>query len=293
MIYTMERFVTMVRIITDSAADFEPAELERLTVTCIPLTVMFGEQEYHENIDLSKERFYELLLSNEELPKTAQASPEILLNLFTDAMEAGEEAVYITLSSALSGTYQNACMIRDMAGGKGLHVVDSLHATGGQRLLVEHAVKLRDEGKSASEIVEAVKFLQGRIVLYACIDTLEYLYKGGRISHTAYTIGSLAQIKPIITVNTAGQVDVPGKTMGMRKGMVYLCKRLDLKPMDPAFPLYVMYTNKRYVAEELADRLRAQGLEIPDERIIAVGAAIGSHVGPEACGLVYVGAEAR
>lgn len=79
----------MVRIITDSAADFEPAELERLTVTCIPLTVMFGEQEYHENIDLSKERFYELLLSNEELPKTAQASPEILLNLFTDAMEAG------------------------------------------------------------------------------------------------------------------------------------------------------------------------------------------------------------
>ena len=163
MIYTMERFVTMVRIITDSAADFEPAELERLTVTCIPLTVMFGEQEYHENIDLSKERFYELLLSNEELPKTAQASPE----------------------------------------------------------------------------------------------------------------------------------NVPGKTMGMRKGMVYLCKRLDLKPMDPAFPLYVMYTNKRYVAEELADRLRAQGLEIPDERIIAVGAAIGSHVGPEACGLVYVGAEAR
>ena len=279
----------MVRIITDSAADFEPVELERLQVRCIPLTVMFGNQEYHENVDLSKTRFYELLLSGSELPKTAQASPEILLNLFTDAMEAGEEAVYITLSSALSGTYQNACMIRDMASGKGLYVVDGLHATGGQRLLVEHAVKLRDEGKSAAEIVEAVKALQGRIVLYACIDTLEYLYKGGRISHTAYTIGSLAQIKPIITVNAAGQVDVPGKAIGMRKGMVYLCKRLELKPMDPAFPLYVMYTNNRSVAEELADRLRAQGFVIPDERIIAVGAAIGSHVGPDACGLVYVG----
>ena len=276
----------MVRIITDSAADFEPVELERLQVRCIPLTVMFGNQEYHENVDLSKTRFYELLLSGSELPKTAQASPEILLNLFTDAMEAGEEAVYITLSSALSGTYQNACMIRDMASGKGLYVVDGLHATGGQRLLVEHAVKLRDEGKSAAEIVEAVKALQGRIVLYACIDTLEYLYKGGRISHTAYTIGSLAQIKPIITVNAAGQVDVPGKAIGMRKGMVYLCKRLELKPMDPAFPLYVMYTNNRSVAEELADRLRAQGFVIPDERIIAVGAAIGSHVGPDACGLV-------
>lgn len=280
----------MVRIITDSAADFEPAELEQLNVTCIPLTVMFGDQEYHENMDLSKERFYELLLSSETLPKTAQASPEILLNLFTDAMEAGDEAIYITLSSALSGTYQNACMIRDMTGGKGLYVLDSLNATGGQRLLVQHAVKLRDEGKSAAEIVEEVSALRSRIVLYACIDTLEYLYKGGRISHTAYTIGTLAQIKPIITVNAAGQVDVPGKMMGMRKGMAHLCKRVEQKQPDAAFPFYVMYTNNRSVGKVLADRLRTQGLEIPDERIIAVGAAIGSHVGPEACGLVYVGA---
>ena len=279
----------MVRIITDSAADFEPVELEQLGISCIPLTVRFGDREYHENTDLSKEQFYALLLEHEQLPKTSQASPEILLNLFTDALEAGEEAVYITLSSALSGTYQNACMIREMAGGKSLYVVDGLHATGGQRLLVEHAVKLRDEGKSAAQIVDGVKALQGRIVLYACIDTLEYLFKGGRISHTAYTIGSLAQIKPIITVNNAGQVDVPNKAIGMRKGMAYLCKRLEVKPMDPEFPLYVMYTNNRSVAEELADRLRAQGFEISDERIIAVGAAIGSHVGPDSCGLVYVG----
>ena len=278
----------MVRIITDSAADFEPAELEALQIICIPLSVLFESREYRENVDLSKAEFYELLLGSETLPKTAQASPEVLLNLFTDAMEAGDEAVYITLSSALSGTYQNACMVREMAGGKDLYVVDGLHATGGQRILVEHAVKLREEGKSAAEIAEAVKALQGRIVLYACMDTLEYLYKGGRISHTTYTIGSLAQIKPIITVTAAGQVDVPAKAMGMRKGMVYLCKRLEVKPMDPAFPLYVMYTNNRAVAEELADRLRAQGYEIPDSRIIAVGAAIGSHVGPNACGLVYV-----
>lgn len=280
----------MVRIITDSAADFEPAELAQMQILCIPLTVMFGDREYQENIDLSKKLFYELLLETGELPKTAQASPEILLNLFTDAMVAGDEAIYITLSSALSGTYQNACMVKEMANYDGCYVVDSLDATGGQRLLVEHAVKLRDEGKSAAEIAAAVEQLRSRIVLYACIDTLEYLYKGGRISHTAYTLGSLAQIKPIITVNAAGQVDVPGKTMGMRKGMAQLCKRVEQKQPDGAFPLYVMYTNNRAVGEELAQRLRAQGYEIPDEHIIAVGAAIGSHIGPEACGLVYVGA---
>lgn len=138
----------MVRIITDSAADFEPAELEQLQVSCIPLNVMFGDRDYQENIDLSKSLFYELLLANEKLPKTSQASPEILLNLFTDAMEAGDEAIYITLSSALSGTYQSACMIREMVGGKGLFVLDGRNATGGQRLLVEYAAKLRDEGKT-------------------------------------------------------------------------------------------------------------------------------------------------
>ncbi len=278
----------MVRIITDSAADFEPAELERLQITCIPLVVVFGDREYRENVDLSKTMFYELLQNSAQLPKTAQASPEILLNLFSDAMEAGDEAVYITISSAISGTYQSACMIREMAGRRDLYVLDSKNATGGQRHLVEYAVKLRDEGKSAAEIVEAVGALRSRIVLYACIDTLEYLHRGGRISHTAYAVGSLAQIKPIITVGSQGQIEVPGKTVGMRKGMAHLCKRVESRSVDPAFPLYVMYTSNRDVARELAGRLAPLGFEIPEEHIIPVGAAIGAHIGPNACGLTFV-----
>ena len=94
----------MVRIITDSAADFEPAELKKWKITCIPLTVMFGDEEYQENVSLSKEKFYELLLSSDALPKTAQASPQCLLDLFEEAKEAGDEAVYICLSSAQIGS---------------------------------------------------------------------------------------------------------------------------------------------------------------------------------------------
>lgn len=278
----------MVRIITDSAADFEPVELQRMDITCIPLRVMFGETEYEENINLTKPQFYELLLGSEDYPKTSQASPQILIDLFEDAAEKGDEAIYITLSSALSGTYQSALMTKDMVGSDLCHVVDSLNATGGQRHLVEYAVRLRDEGMSAAQIVEKVEALRGRMVLYACINTLEYLYKGGRISQTAYTLGSLAQIKPIIRVDDEGGIEVPAKAMGMRKGMELLCKRLSLQKPDPEFPLYVMYTNNRSVAETLADKLRALGFDIPDERIIGVGAAIGAHIGPDACGLVYV-----
>ncbi|MBR2047451.1 MAG: DegV family protein [Oscillospiraceae bacterium] len=278
----------MIRIITDSAADFEPEELQRLNVACIGLQVRFEEKEYTDGQDLSKARFYELLLSSRELPKTSQASPQILLELLRDALNAGDEAIYITISSGISGTYQNACVTAQLTEWDGCHILDSRNATGGQRLLVEYAVRLRDQGCTAREIVEQVSALRDRIVLYACIDTLENLYKGGRISHTVYTLGSMAQIKPIIRVAEDGSITVPAKAMGMRKGMDLLAKRLQLQQPDPEFPLYVMYTNNRSVAETLAQKLRQQGHIIPDDRIIGVGAAIGAHIGPDACGIVYV-----
>ena len=281
----------MIRIITDSAADFNPQELEQLNITCIALSVRFGESEYQENVNLSKDQFYELLLSSEELPKTSQASPQVLLDLFEEARDAGDDAVYFTLSSALSGTYQNAMMTKNLAESDRCHVVDSLNATGGQRLILETAVRLRDQGKTAEEIISGVENVRSRIVLFACIDTLEYLYKGGRISQTAYKLGTLANIKPIITVEPDGSIGIPAKAMGMRKGMDYLCKQAFSLPADPEFPFYVMYTNRISVARTLADKLKDQGIHIPDNHIIQVGAAIGSHIGPDACGLVYVASE--
>lgn len=279
----------MVRIVTDSAADFSPAELEQKKIICIPLKVLFGGEEYEENINLSKDQFYEKLLASEGFPKTSQAAPAVLAGLFEDAKAAGDEIIYVTLSSALSGTWQSAMFIKEDMGYDKAFVVDSRNATGGQRMLVEHAVRLRDQGKCAAEIVDEVEALRERIVLYACINTLEYLYRGGRISHLSYALGTLAQIKPIIHVDHMGRVDIPAKAMGMRKGMEHLCKQADAKNPDPDFPLYVMYTNDRSVAETLAVRLAEHGQAVHPDNIIQVGAAIGSHVGPAACGLVYVG----
>ncbi len=279
----------MVRIITDSAADLQPREYDTLGVTCIPLHVAFGDAEYQENVDLSKEKFYELLLGSENFPKTAQPSPAVLEELLADAREKGDEVVYITLSSALSGTYQTACMICEDAEHPGAHVFDSRNATGGQRMIVEFACRLRDEGRNAAEIIAGLESIRDRVELYACVNTLDYLHKGGRISHAVYTLGSLAQIKPIISVDTEGKVMLPAKVMGMRKGMDFLCKRLSARKPDNGHRVYVMYTNNRSVAETLAQRMAANGWQIPDEQIIQVGAAIGAHVGPDACGVVYIG----
>ena len=277
----------MVRLITDSSADLEPREYEQLNITCIPLTVMFGEAEYQENVNLSKDRFYELLAGG-EFPKTAQPSPQLLLDLFEEAKEAGDEAVYICISGAISGTYQTACATKALADSDDCYVLDSKNATGGLRLILEHAAKLRDEGKTAREIMAGVEAIQDKIVLYACMDTLEYLYRGGRISQTVYKLGTLAQVKPIIRVTEEGAIEVPAKAMGMRKGMDMLCKRVEDRKPSREHNFYAMYTGERSNGVALAERFRAMGHDIPDEKIINVGAAIGSHVGPNACGMVYV-----
>ena len=277
----------MVRIITDSSADLEPREYERLNITCIPLKVMFGDTEYQENVDLSKDRFYELLTEG-QYPKTSQPSPQILLDLFEEAKEAGEEALYISLSSALSGTYQTALATKELAEYDGCYVLDSKNATGGLRLLLEHAVRLRDEGKDVRQIIAGLEAIRDKVVLYACIDTLEYLYRGGRISQTVYKLGTLAQVKPVIRVTEEGAIEVPAKAMGMRKGMDLMCKKVEAQAPNKDHGFYVMYTAQRANAEVLAEKLRTMGIEVAEDHIINVGAAIGSHVGPNACGMVYV-----
>ncbi len=277
----------MVRIITDSAADFEPFEMEKLGIDCIPITVMLGDQEYQENINLTKDQFFALLKETGESPRTSQPSPQLLADLLEQAKAAGDEVVYITLSSALSGTYQSAVMTKEDAEYDGAYILDGMNGTGGQRMLVEYAVKLRDQGKSAKEIVETVAAFREKIVLYACIDTLEYLYRGGRISQTVYKLGTMAQVKPIIRVSEEGGIVVPGKAMGMRKGMDFLCKRIEQQTPSREFPLYVMYTADRNIGRTLAEKVTALGYEVPEERIIQVGAGIGSHIGPNACGIVY------
>jgi len=278
----------MVRIITDSAADFEPQEYQQLNVACIPLRVMLGETEYLETVDLTKDQFFQLLASTGASPKTAQPSPQCLLELFEDAKRCGDEAIYICLSSALSGTYQSAVMTCQEADSDSCYVLDSRNATGGQRLLVEYAVRLREEGKTAAQIVEAVEALRDKIVLYACIDTLEYLYRGGRISHTVYKLGTMAQVKPVIRVTEEGAIEVPSKAMGMRKGMDLLCRRMEQQKPSKEHNLYVMYTADRTIGETFAKKVRELGYEVPEDRIIQVGAGIGSHIGPNGCGFVYV-----
>jgi hypothetical protein len=218
-----------------------------------------------------------------------------LQNLMNHCREE-ESRTAILLGCGALEKLHNAHVAVFGVGGVGGHVCEALARAGvGALTLVDRdTVSLSNINRQIIALHSTVgrskvEVMRERIVLYACINTLEYLYKGGRISHLSYTQGTLAQIKPIIHVDHHGRVDIPAKAMGMRKGMDYLCKQADAQKPDADFPLYVMYTDDRSVAETLAVRLAEHGHAIHEDHIIQVGAAIGSHVGPSACGLVYVG----
>ena len=193
----------MIRIITDSAADFSQSELQALSVRCVPMTVSFGEDSYTDGVDLPQEIFWQRMEAGQN-PKTSQPSPDAFLREFEAAKDAGDSVVCILVSSALSGTVQSALIAAGMVEELDIALVDSLAATAGQRLLVQEACRLRDAGSdSVQDIADAVRQLVPRIRIAACLDTLSYLARGGRIPKAAADLGKLVNLKPIVALSPA------------------------------------------------------------------------------------------
>ena len=275
-----------VRIITDSGFDVPDASDARLTV--LPLSITFGDTTYADGVDLTNDRFFELLLESDELPKTSQATPYAYAQIFERVRAAGDEAVVITLSSGLSGTYQSA--VTAAADYPEVHVVDSKNVTIGQGVLVQYALRLADEGRGAAEIASMVESARERLVLLALLDTLEYLRRGGRIPKSVGAIGELLSIKPVIGVRD-GEVVMLGKARGSKNGRNLLHQEVEKNGIDFAMPVLIGYSG-------LSDKLLRKYLE--DNRVIwedkvaeedlpitSVGATVGTHVGPNAIALAF------
>lgn len=276
----------MIRIFTDSSADFEPSEFNKLGITVIPMSIAFGSNMYKENIDISKDDFYTRLVESPHHPSTSQPSPDDFLSAFEEAKNAGDEILGIFISSDISGTYQSATMCMKLLEYDKFYLLDSKTSTCGERILVEEAVKLRDMGKGLSEIASALEALKEKLHIFAALDTLEFLKKGGRISPAAAAIGTLANLKPIIRMGFPGQVYTVGKAIGIRKAVSSLVKQVESKKPDPNYPIYVIYSHDDCNAVMLKQALEKAGYNV-NEQILPIGAVMGVHIGPDAMGVVY------
>ncbi len=276
----------MIRILTDSTADLLPSDLSSLSVRRVPLQVHFGEEHYEDGVDLSAELFYELLPQAQNLPTTSQPSPELFLREFESARDAGDDVVCILLSSQLSGTFQSARIALDDCEYDRVFLVDSQNACLGEQLLVRRAVQRVREGFTAEEIVADLEEARSRLRLFALVDTLKYLHKGGRLPAAAAIAGGLLGIKPVITLRE-GRVAVADKARGLPGAYVAIFKEIaKAGGIDERWPVMVGYTGKRQSSEPFV-RYVTQNLRMQTPIVRPIGPVIGVHAGPGAAGIAF------
>ena len=277
-----------VKFIVDSGSDLLPAECEKQGIIHLPLKVMFGTQEYFDGVDMSHREFYERLVESDTLPTTSQVSPAEFADAMEQVVSAGDDAVVITLSSKLSGTYQSAVIAASEHPGR-VFVVDSLNVSLGQRILVQLGLRLRDDGLSAQQIAATLDSEKHKLRVMALVDTLEYLKKGGRIGTATALAGSLLSIKPVVALEN-GSVVMMGKARGSKQGnnllrqLVEKCGGIDFsKPFCVAYSGLSDAMMNKYIVDS-AELFRGHENQV---QTATVGCAIGTHVGPGAVAVAF------
>ena len=273
-------------ITTDSVCDMPKELLERYQVRMIPLTISEGDHSYKDGVDFTPDDIYELYDSQHLLPKTSAISPQEFIDFFTPLTQDGSEVVHIDISSACSATYQNACMAASEL--EGVYPVDSLHLTLGQGLLVIEACRLRDAGLSAREIAEQLPAYREKIVTSFVVDTLEYLWKGGRCSGLTAFGANLLQVRPCLEL-LEGEIKVARKYRGTMQKVYtqYIRDYLSRENIDTRMGFLV---HSGRISQETLDQLRQLILELvpfSEVPIVRAGCTVTSHCGPGTIGVIF------
>jgi DegV family protein with EDD domain len=275
----------MLTIVTDSTSDLGADLLQKYQIQMIPLYVQHLGKTFRDGIDIDNSMLFGMVDRTHELPKTSAASIGDFMQIFTEA----SECICLTISSSLSATYQNAVVAQEQIGRNGIRVVDSLNLSSGIGLLALRAADMRDRGCPVDEIDRAITALRSKVHTSFVLETLEYVYMGGRCTAIQNFASSILKIRPILEVSPDGSLGVKDKIRGSRK------KALDSLLEDLRQKLPVLDRQRVFITHtdcpEDAEYLRGevQKLAAPDEILITVaGSVISSHCGPKTIGILYL-----
>jgi DegV family protein with EDD domain len=273
-----------VKIITDSSADLPDQLVEELGIAVVPLYVRFGEEIHRDRVTISEDEFYRRLKSDPIHPTTVQPGPQDFLEVYQKVSAGADGIVSIHISSKLSGTCNSALMAKDMVeGGCPIEVIDSLAVTMGLGLIVIAAAEMAKAGESMDKIVAEVKRAIPQIHFLAMFDTLKYLLLGGRIGKARALLGSILNVKPIVSLKD-GEVVPAGQARNRSKGMD---KLFDFAENTAGIQdLAIVYNTMPEEAQTLAERI---GSVFAKEKIrmAKMGPALGVHMGPGMLIVVY------
>lgn len=276
----------MIKILTDSSSNMTKEQADELGVTLLPLTVVFGDKEYRDGIDIDATAFYDMLINEKDHPHTSQINTAVFEDIFSAAKANGDTLLVLLISSALSGTTSAARIAKEEVGYDGIYIYDTLNTTVMLKALVLEAARHADE--PIEDVLAHLDDVRSRQELYAIVDTLEYLYKGGRMKRGTAAIGTLFHIKPVITVSERGTVELASKAIGTRGAIRQISKTVRAEDIDEDLPFYYIYSATDEKCRELASAIhgeRAGELLRSAENICPV---IGAHIGPAAAGICFV-----
>ncbi len=277
-----------IRIVTDSTCDLSPDLLNKHNIAVVPLYVVFKDESFKDGVDINNEKLYEIVEKNNNLPMTSAPAPGDFINTFKPIIDAGDDIVYIGISSKISATVQNALLAAQEFPEGRIAVLDSENLSTGLGLLVLKAVDYVKEGLSNHEIVEKLSPFVPNIRTRFIINTLDYLHKGGRCSAMQSFVGGLLKIRPIVAIKD-GKMILEEKIRGKRdKVLANMIDNvmLDRDNMDGE-RLFITHSMAHddvlQLKKEFEEKLNVREVIITD-----TGCVVSSHCGPLTIGIIYL-----
>jgi len=275
-----------IKIVTDSTSDLPRDVAETYGIEKIPLKVHFGSETYLDGVDLQSAEFFRKLAESAELPTTSQPSPVEFMEVYKKLADTPDTVIIsLHISSAFSGTIQSATLAKSLLEEQvRIEIVDSKSTSYGLGMMAIAAAEAAREGKSVEEILEIVQRIRRETRLFFIVDTLEYLQKGGRIGKAAAMLGSLLNLKPILTVDDSGEVAPVDKIRGSKKAVARVIELLQKDFGDRTVDVCVVHSVARERAEELLS-LVSEALKVRNHTYSELGPVLGTHAGPGTLGV--------
>ena len=272
-----------IKIITDSTLDLPVELIREKNIEVLPLLINFGEESYLDGVEITTKEMIDKINATGVLPTTAQVTPNRFEETFKKYLDEGYKIVALTLSSDMSGTYQSACIAKDMLESDDIVVIDSRNVTSGLGLLVLKACELRDKGLGIKEIEEEILKAIPKVKSSLNFESLENLVRGGRLSKTAGTIGSVLGLRLILEVKD-GKMSVKDKVRGSKKALKKLVSDFESADVDFDSPIVLLELLNEDVYQGLKIYFQEKNINYIDAK---VGCTVGIHSGIKPCGIFF------
>ena len=273
-----------IKIITDSTLDLPWDIVKEKDIEDLPLLINFGEESYLDGVEINTKEMLDRIERENVLPTTAQVTPNRFEEVFKKYLDEGYKIVTLVLSSEMSGTYQSACIAKNMLDTDDIVVIDSRNVTSGLGVLVLKACEFRDNGDNIFEIEEKIKNIIPKVKSSLSFESLENLVRGGRLSKTAGAIGSVLGLRLILEVKD-GQMAVKDKVRGSKKALKKVISDFENGNVDTNSPIVLLEILNEEIYSGLKKYFEENNINYIDAK---VGCTVGIHSGTRACGIFFV-----